>query len=130
MKSDPPPVCPLSIPVSESTHFRVINHERSSEQCGPCSEMSAHGLIMTEEPADETVVTVGMELQMETAETQKAAGAAAHMMCDVEETMSCPPGKTDSPSKRKGAISLDNTILFLWGGVCLSSQPPFNLLSS
>lgn len=66
---------------------------------------------MQEESAEETVVTVGMEsesMRMEsqtvTAETQvtAAGGAAARMMSDMEETMARPPGKTDSPSKRKG----------------------------
>ncbi len=121
MKSDPPPVCPVSIPVSESTHFRVITHETSSEQRGPCSEISALRLLMQEEGAEETVVTVGMEsesMRMESqtvaAETQvtAAGGAAARMMSDMEETVARPPGKTDSPSKRKGNISLDNS--FLW----------------
>lgn len=109
MKSDPAPVCPVSIPVSESTHFRVINHERSSEQCG---------LPMTPE---ETVVTVGMELQTEAAETQGAGGAAAPMTCDVEEAMAPPPGKMDSPSKRKGTISLHSTMLLLLE-FCLSTR--------
>ncbi|XP_038582894.1 phosphatidate phosphatase LPIN1-like isoform X2 [Micropterus salmoides] len=71
VKSDHSPVCPVSIPVSESTHFRVITHEMSSEQYGPCSEM-------TEETAEETV---GME--------------------STAMTMPRPQGKTDSPSKRK-----------------------------
>ncbi|KAI3364375.1 hypothetical protein L3Q82_011175, partial [Scortum barcoo] len=52
VKSDPPPVCPVSIPVSESTHFRVITHETSSEQC---SERSSLRLLMREENAEETV---------------------------------------------------------------------------
>ncbi|XP_076611815.1 phosphatidate phosphatase LPIN1-like isoform X2 [Chaetodon auriga] len=106
VKSDPPPVCPVSIPVSESTHFRVITRETSSEQCGPCSEISA--LLMKEEAAEETVVSVGMEsepMRMEpqtvTAEMRPAGAAAARTMSDMEETMPRPQGKTDSPSKRK-----------------------------
>lgn len=51
----------------------------SSEQYGPCSEM-------TEETAEETV---GME--------------------STAMTMPRPQGKTDSPSKRKGNVSLNNT---------------------
>lgn len=112
MKSDSPPVCPVSIPVSENTHFRVINHNASSEQCGPCSEISALRLIMTKESVEEAVVTVGMEsesvrteLQTEAADAQKAGGITAGMMCDME-TVSRPPGKTDSPSKRKGNVLL------------------------
>uniref|UniRef100_A0A3B4UFU3 phosphatidate phosphatase n=2 Tax=Seriola dumerili TaxID=41447 RepID=A0A3B4UFU3_SERDU len=110
VKSDSPPVCPVSIPVSESTHFRVITHETSSEQCGPCSEISALRLLMSDDTivTGETVVTVGMEsARMEsqtiTSETQVTAAGrmAARMMADMEETMSRPLGKTDSPSKRK-----------------------------
>ncbi|XP_027140387.1 phosphatidate phosphatase LPIN1 isoform X1 [Larimichthys crocea] len=108
VKSNPPPVCPVSIPVSESTHFRVITHETSAEQCGPCSEISALTLLMTE-TTEEMVVTVGMEsetMRMESqtaggAETQTAGGASARMMSDMEETMPRLQGKTDSPSKRK-----------------------------
>ncbi|XP_041814020.1 phosphatidate phosphatase LPIN1-like [Chelmon rostratus] len=108
VKSDPPPVYPVSIPVSESTHFRVITHETSSEQCGPCSEISALRLLMTEETAEETVISVGMESeparmepQTVSAEMRPAGGAAARTMSDMEETMPRPQGKTDSPSKRK-----------------------------
>ncbi|XP_008284408.1 phosphatidate phosphatase LPIN1 [Stegastes partitus] len=99
LKPEPPSVCPVSIPVTESTHFRVISHEM----------------------LEETVVTVGMEMEtsrmetsrmetsrmetsrMETSrmECQAAGGAAARMMSDMEETMLRPLGKTDSPSKRK-----------------------------
>lgn len=67
---------------------------------------------MTKESVEEGVVTVGMESesvrtesQTEAAEAQKAGGIAAGMMCDME-TVSRPPGKTDSPSKRKGELSL------------------------
>ncbi|XP_074471770.1 phosphatidate phosphatase LPIN1 isoform X1 [Sebastes fasciatus] len=100
VKSDPPPVCPLSIPVSESTHFRVITHEMSSEQSGPCSEISALRLLMPEETSEETVRMEAEVMRMES-ESQTAGGVAARMMADMEETMSRQPGKTDSPSKRK-----------------------------
>lgn len=70
----------------------MITHETSSEQCGPCSEISALRLLMPEEIREETV---GME-------SESAAGVAARLMADMEETMPRPPGKTDSPSKRKG----------------------------
>lgn len=59
---------------------------------------------MTKESVEEGVVTVGMEsesVRTEAAEAQKAGGVAPGMMCDME-TASRPPGKTDSPSKRKG----------------------------
>uniref|UniRef100_A0A7N6ATT5 phosphatidate phosphatase n=1 Tax=Anabas testudineus TaxID=64144 RepID=A0A7N6ATT5_ANATE len=52
LKSDSPFVCPVSVPVSESTHFRVITHERSSEQRAPCSVMSAHRRPVSEETAE------------------------------------------------------------------------------
>lgn len=74
---------------------------------------------MTEQTTEQRVVTVGMEtesVRMEsqtvTSETQvmTAGGAAAQMMCDMEETMPRQPGKTDSPSKRKGDMSLNNTV--------------------
>lgn len=74
---------------------------------------------MTEETTKQKVVTVGMETesmrvesQTVTSETQvmAAGGAAAPMMCDMEETMPRQQGKTDSPSKRKGDKSLNNTV--------------------
>lgn len=62
---------------------------------------------MPEETAEETGLgkeseCVRMESQSETAESQKAEAAAAPMMCDGDEALCRPPGKTDSPSKRKG----------------------------
>uniref|UniRef100_A0A672GU65 phosphatidate phosphatase n=1 Tax=Salarias fasciatus TaxID=181472 RepID=A0A672GU65_SALFA len=71
LKHDTVQLSPVSIPVSENTHFRVITHE-TSEQNAPCSEIST---VHTEE----TVVSVGME----------------------SDAMPRPPGKTDSPSKKK-----------------------------
>ncbi|KAK2856335.1 hypothetical protein Q5P01_005070 [Channa striata] len=101
MKSDPPPVCSVSIPVSKSTHFRVIAHKTSSEQCAPCSETSALRLLMLEETAntEETAVTVGLESQ-ETRITN-AETVAARMIVDMEETVPRSLVKTDSPSKKK-----------------------------
>ncbi|XP_049445690.1 phosphatidate phosphatase LPIN1-like isoform X2 [Epinephelus fuscoguttatus] len=98
VKPDPPPVCPVSIPVSESTHFRVITQETSSEQCGPCSEISALRLLMPGETREETV---GMESESMRVETQTGGGVAACTIADMEETTPRPQGKTDSPSKRK-----------------------------
>lgn len=43
---------------------------------------------------ERTPVTVGME-----------DGEAVRMNVDVEETVARPPGKTDSPSERKGSIT-------------------------
>ncbi|XP_071775101.1 phosphatidate phosphatase LPIN1-like [Centroberyx gerrardi] len=114
VKSDPPPVYPVSIPVSESTHFRVIPHE--SEQHETSSEMSSLRLLMPEDASanEATVVTIGVEsepMRMDsqpiTAETQASdspmGAAAARMMSDMEESnvVPRPQAKTDSPSKRK-----------------------------
>ncbi|XP_041661468.1 phosphatidate phosphatase LPIN1-like isoform X2 [Cheilinus undulatus] len=106
VKSEPPPVCPVSIPVTESTHFRVITHETSSHQC---SDVSSLRLLMQEETTQQSVVTVGMESEsMEsqtvvTTETQVTTigDTAACTMPDMEETMPRLLGKTDSPSKKK-----------------------------
>uniref|UniRef100_A0A671WQZ2 phosphatidate phosphatase n=1 Tax=Sparus aurata TaxID=8175 RepID=A0A671WQZ2_SPAAU len=87
-KPNPPPVCPVSIPVTESTHFRVITHEMPSEQCRPRSERTPLRLLMTEQTTEQRVVTVGMETESVRMESQT-------------ETMPRQPGKTDSPSKRK-----------------------------
>lgn len=113
MKSDSPPVCPVSIPVSENTHFRVITHETSSEQCVHSSEMSASTLLRSEDTVvtQQTIVTLGMETEstsMEslavTSETQVTTveSAAARTVADMEETMLRLCGKTDSPTKKKG----------------------------
>uniref|UniRef100_A0A3Q1GK40 phosphatidate phosphatase n=1 Tax=Acanthochromis polyacanthus TaxID=80966 RepID=A0A3Q1GK40_9TELE len=64
---------PVSIPVSENTHFRVIRNE------------------MLEEAVAMETETLKMEM-----ETSGGAG----MMVDMEETTLRPPGKTESPSKR------------------------------
>ncbi|KAF0023336.1 hypothetical protein F2P81_023966 [Scophthalmus maximus] len=112
VKPNPPLVCPVSIPVSENTHFRVITHEPSSERCGPPSELSALRLLKSEESTvtEETVVTVGMESESMRMESQTVSSethlttvesVAARMMADMEETMPRPHGKTDSPSKSK-----------------------------
>ncbi|XP_067337142.1 phosphatidate phosphatase LPIN1 isoform X5 [Channa argus] len=112
VKSDPPPVCPLSIPLSKSTHFRVIAHNTSSEQCAPCSEISALRLMMLEETGntEETAVTVGLESESTRMDSQEATSethitnaesVAARMIEDMEETSPRSLGKQDSPSKRK-----------------------------
>ncbi|CAJ1077132.1 phosphatidate phosphatase LPIN1-like isoform X2 [Xyrichtys novacula] len=114
VKSDPPPVCPVSIPVSESTHFRVITHETSSQQCAPRSEVSPSlRLQMQEERAQcsQTVFTVGMESEAMAVESQTVVttetqvttigGAAACMISEMEETKTRLLSKTDSPSKKK-----------------------------
>ncbi|CAN9507783.1 unnamed protein product [Ophioblennius macclurei] len=111
MKHDTVQRSPVSIPVSENTHFRVIPHE-ASEQNVPCSEISTLQLLMPEETvtAPETVgtgeaaVSVGMmETSTAASEMQVSAagGAAAPMMADMEDAMPRAPSKTDSPSKKK-----------------------------
>ncbi|KAM6915280.1 phosphatidate phosphatase LPIN1-like [Xenentodon cancila] len=111
-KSGTPPTCPVSIPVLESTHFRVIPPEAPSEQCGACAEVPALELLTQEDTAvrEVTVVTVVTESQSMMVETQTptsemqvtaATSMAATTVTDMEETASRPLGKTDSPSKRK-----------------------------
>ncbi|XP_026197422.1 phosphatidate phosphatase LPIN1 isoform X2 [Anabas testudineus] len=103
VKSDSPFVCPVSVPVSESTHFRVITHERSSEQRAPCSVMSAHRRPVSEETA-ETAVTESTRMECQAAaemQITNAEGVGACMTVDMEETLPRTLGKTDSPSKRK-----------------------------
>uniref|UniRef100_A0A7N6BY62 phosphatidate phosphatase n=1 Tax=Anabas testudineus TaxID=64144 RepID=A0A7N6BY62_ANATE len=103
LKSDSPFVCPVSVPVSESTHFRVITHERSSEQRAPCSVMSAHRRPVSEETA-ETAVTESTRMECQAAaemQITNAEGVGACMTVDMEETLPRTLGKTDSPSKRK-----------------------------
>ncbi|KAM3602570.1 uncharacterized protein V6R79_006432 [Siganus canaliculatus] len=103
VKPEPPPVYPVSIPVSESTHFRVITHETSSEHCEPGSEISSLRTLVMEETMEETsVITAGMETESPRLMSQPGEGAAAHALCgDMEEMLPRLPGKTDSPSKRK-----------------------------
>uniref|UniRef100_H3DFV5 phosphatidate phosphatase n=1 Tax=Tetraodon nigroviridis TaxID=99883 RepID=H3DFV5_TETNG len=98
-RSDPEPLCPEPIPMSENTHFRVISPEMSSERCKACPDLSELGVLMRE-AADETAVTARLESDtaMMEAETVKAE---ARMACDGEEAATPPPGKADSPSKKK-----------------------------
>uniref|UniRef100_G3PJI9 phosphatidate phosphatase n=1 Tax=Gasterosteus aculeatus aculeatus TaxID=481459 RepID=G3PJI9_GASAC len=86
VKPLPPPVCPVSIPLSESTHFRVITGELPSET-------SALRLLMPE--------AAGTEAAGTEAESRAAGGGAACVTSYAEDAMSRPPGKTDSPSKRQ-----------------------------
>ncbi|KAM4633908.1 phosphatidate phosphatase LPIN1-like [Polymixia lowei] len=111
VKPDPPVVCPVSIPVSESTHFRVIPPETPSEHRENCSEIASLRLLMPEDSS--TVVTIGVEsesMRMDSqpieAEPQEGAtpmATTAHMMSEMDESNAVPRslGKTDSPSKRK-----------------------------
>ncbi|XP_074541544.1 phosphatidate phosphatase LPIN1 [Halichoeres trimaculatus] len=111
VKPDPPQVCPVSIPVSESTHFRVITHESSSQHCAPCSEVSSSlRLLMQEESAQQRVLTVGMESESMSVESQTvvttetmviSTGGAGARISELEETAPHLSNKTDSPSKKK-----------------------------
>uniref|UniRef100_A0A7N6AAP1 phosphatidate phosphatase n=1 Tax=Anabas testudineus TaxID=64144 RepID=A0A7N6AAP1_ANATE len=86
-----------------NTHFRVITHERSSEQRAPCSVMSAHRRPVSEETA-ETAVTESTRMECQAAaemQITNAEGVGACMTVDMEETLPRTLGKTDSPSKRK-----------------------------
>uniref|UniRef100_A0A3Q2XVT2 Lipin 1 n=2 Tax=Hippocampus comes TaxID=109280 RepID=A0A3Q2XVT2_HIPCM len=80
-KGDPPPIGPVSIPVSQSTHFRAIPHQ--------VSERPPHG----EEPA--------VAKAMETDSVTLTDGAPSHVTSDLEDVTGRPLGKTDSPSKKK-----------------------------
>ncbi|XP_053744215.1 phosphatidate phosphatase LPIN1-like [Synchiropus splendidus] len=84
----------VSIPVSESTHFRVISHESRSDHSGGCTEMSTMRML------DTTVESIGMESMTITSETRvtTVSGGAACMVSDTEETRAA---KSDSPSKKK-----------------------------
>ncbi|XP_072218111.1 phosphatidate phosphatase LPIN1 isoform X2 [Leuresthes tenuis] len=103
--SKQPPVYQVSIPVSESTHFRVITQEMSADQCGPCSEIPTLRLLIQEETRvkAETVGTESavMRAEMLTSEVTTAGGMAVRVMPDMEETAPHHVGKSDSPSKRK-----------------------------
>lgn len=97
--------------MSENTHFRVINPEMSSERREPCSDLSELRVSMTREATDEMAVPVRGESDtaMMEAEPIKAGVAEARVACDTEEAAALPPGKTDSPSKRKGNIATESS---------------------
>ncbi|KAF6735885.1 Phosphatidate phosphatase LPIN1 [Oryzias melastigma] len=107
LKSDPPAVCPVSIPVSENTHFRVIPPEVSSGQCGGCCAIPALQQEKRAVQEEEVVVSAGtesgsvrMEAQAVSSDTQVTAPRGS-VTADAEEAASHIPGKTDSPCKRK-----------------------------
>ncbi|KAM4713483.1 phosphatidate phosphatase LPIN1-like isoform 2-T2 [Anableps anableps] len=94
LKVTAPHVCPVSIPVSKSTHFRAITHQTSSDQCAPSSKIQAASLLIEEETEVKrgTADPVRMESESMRMEAQ---------MLSSEETVTCTPSKTDSPSKKK-----------------------------
>ncbi|XP_061668575.1 phosphatidate phosphatase LPIN1 [Syngnathoides biaculeatus] len=94
MKPERPPICPVSIPVTESTHFRVIAHEGSSER--PPREKAS----LLAAAGEEVPVVVAMETDPSRVETLTDC-AASRVTSDAEETTGRPSVKTDSPSKKK-----------------------------
>lgn len=79
-----------------------------SERREACSEIPELRLLLSREATDETAIAVAMEsdsARMET-ETVQAGVAEARRTGDMEETVTLPPGKTDSPTKRKGNITI------------------------
>ncbi|XP_011490113.1 phosphatidate phosphatase LPIN1 isoform X1 [Oryzias latipes] len=105
LKSDPPAVCPVSIPVSENTHFRVILPEVSLGQCGGCCQRPAlqQQCEKSTVKEEEVVVTAGNEPESVRMEAQAVSSETASglVTADAEETASLIPGKVDSPSKKK-----------------------------
>lgn len=86
----------------------MITPEVSSERRKACSEIPELRLLLSHEATDETAIAVGMEsdpARMET-ETVKAGVAEARRTGDMEETVTLPPGKADSPTKRKGNMTI------------------------
>lgn len=63
---------------------------------------------MIQEATGDTVRMESDTAMME-AETIKAGAVEARVACNMEETVSLPPGKTDSPSRRKGDMAIDIT---------------------
>ncbi|XP_047244599.1 phosphatidate phosphatase LPIN1 isoform X1 [Girardinichthys multiradiatus] len=107
LKTAAPRVCSVSIPVSESTHFRAIPHQKPSDQRASCSKIQAPSVLIEEET--ETGLTIRMEsesmrvdAQTLTSEMQVTAARDTDLLrlTEIEETMACPPRKTDSPSKK------------------------------
>ncbi|XP_046890359.1 phosphatidate phosphatase LPIN1-like isoform X1 [Hypomesus transpacificus] len=118
-KSEPHSGCPVSIRVSESTHFRVISDNTRLEHRKDCSGTTGMASLRLHIPetrtSDTTVVTVGAstgplrvdtqpmgaESEMIDADVEPMGAAAAHMMSEMEDNGLRPLSKTDSPSKRK-----------------------------
>uniref|UniRef100_A0AAV2KCT1 phosphatidate phosphatase n=1 Tax=Knipowitschia caucasica TaxID=637954 RepID=A0AAV2KCT1_KNICA len=99
-----PPFRPASIPVSENTHFRVINRESNDgEKCEPCAQRPELTMLMPQERTHPAGPEEGMDTQSEELQGIEASSpsAAAPTMMDLDETASRVPGKTDSPSKKK-----------------------------
>uniref|UniRef100_A0AAY4AC62 phosphatidate phosphatase n=1 Tax=Denticeps clupeoides TaxID=299321 RepID=A0AAY4AC62_9TELE len=98
-KPDPVTVAPVSIPVSESTHFRAIVGDYVSEAQDNCpAHTSTYSPELREAQAG---ATAAPSLDVE------AIGAVARLLTDLEDgrqspsSCSRPISKTDSPSKRR-----------------------------
>uniref|UniRef100_A0AAY4ACF5 phosphatidate phosphatase n=1 Tax=Denticeps clupeoides TaxID=299321 RepID=A0AAY4ACF5_9TELE len=96
---DPVTVAPVSIPVSESTHFRAIVGDYVSEAQDNCpAHTSTYSPELREAQAG---ATAAPSLDVE------AIGAVARLLTDLEDgrqspsSCSRPISKTDSPSKRR-----------------------------
>uniref|UniRef100_A0A1A8DT83 phosphatidate phosphatase n=1 Tax=Nothobranchius kadleci TaxID=1051664 RepID=A0A1A8DT83_NOTKA len=96
LKSSPPPVYPVSIPVTQNTHFRAIPREMPSGPRGACCEMPTQRLVMEEEGVAKEE-SDGMESESVRA---KAPALASETRADMEETSLRPLGKTDSPKRK------------------------------
>lgn len=94
LKAAAPRVYPVSIPVSESTHFRAIPHQTTSDQCTSSCKTRAASLLIEEETEVKrnTAVPVSMESESMKMEAQ---------MVSLEGTVACTSRKTDSSSKKK-----------------------------
>ncbi|KAK3506779.1 hypothetical protein QTP70_027705 [Hemibagrus guttatus] len=127
-KPDPRSTCPVSIPVSDNTHFRVISDAQTAyDHCHGDDDTSlpqflhaakdsrtetgdAGALSGSIAAGDEPMRTPNSlkerDLEMARPEAETAAMFAACQVSDVKErgvasVGSLPQGKTDSPSKRK-----------------------------
>uniref|UniRef100_A0A8C6KNL4 phosphatidate phosphatase n=1 Tax=Nothobranchius furzeri TaxID=105023 RepID=A0A8C6KNL4_NOTFU len=96
LKSSPPPVYPVSIPVTQNTHFRAIPREMPSGPRRACCEMPARRLVMEEEGVAKEE-SDGVESESVRA---KAPALASETRADMEEMSLRPLGKTDSPKRK------------------------------
>ncbi|KAI5094529.1 phosphatidate phosphatase LPIN1 isoform X1 [Silurus meridionalis] len=89
-KPDPPPSArPISIPVSDTTHFRVITDTQAANRPGHTGAPSLEDMDPETRSAPETVATLAASLASDDEERGMAS------------TGPCSQSKTDSPSKKK-----------------------------
>lgn len=103
------PVAPVSIPMSESTHFRAISStgpaEMQSGDAGPPSLC-----LYIPDPRGEAGAGEGRGAAASPSAMEvEGIGATARLLHDLDDGRDSPSGralsKTDSPSKRKGMCS-------------------------